>query len=85
MVEIAVGWGAKLERAEANLIQRLIVDAECLVRVLNKLVHRERRVIRLHCGMFVIKHTPRTLHEMEKARTSTTVSDTCEREGHVGE
>ena len=50
MVEIAIGWGAELERAEANLIQRLVINAEGLVRVLDELMNRERCIVRLYGG-----------------------------------
>ena len=45
MVQISVGRGAKLERPEADIVERLVVNAECLVRVLDKLMHRECRVV----------------------------------------
>ena len=48
MVEVAVGGGGELERAEADVVQGLVVDAIGLVRVLHQLVHREGRVVRLH-------------------------------------
>lgn len=31
MVQVTIGWGGKLEGAETDLIQRLIINAECLV------------------------------------------------------
>ncbi|KNE65623.1 hypothetical protein AMAG_19190 [Allomyces macrogynus ATCC 38327] len=48
VVEVAVGRGRELERAEANVVERLVVNAERLVRVLDELVHRERRVVGLN-------------------------------------
>ena len=33
---------------ETDVIEGLVVDAEGLVRVLHQLVHRQRRVVRLH-------------------------------------
>jgi hypothetical protein len=48
VVQVAVGWGLKLQGAEANVVKCLVVDTEGLVRVLDKLVDRERRVVRLH-------------------------------------
>merc|ERR1719201_2802283 len=47
VVEVAVGRGGELERAEADVVQRLVVDGVRLVRVLDELVHRERGVVRL--------------------------------------
>ena len=45
MIEIAVCRRRELERAEADVVQRLVIDTESLIRVLNKLVHGERRVV----------------------------------------
>jgi len=39
VVEVAVCWGRKLESAEADIVQSLIVDAESLIRVFNELVN----------------------------------------------
>ena len=48
VVEVAVGGRGQLERAEADVVERLVVDAEGLVRVLQELVHRQRGVVGLH-------------------------------------
>ena len=48
VVEVAVGGRGQLERAEADVVERLVVDAEGLVRVLHQLVHGERGVVGLH-------------------------------------
>ena len=48
MVEVAVGGRRQLERAEADVVQGLVVDAERLVRVLDQLVDGQRGVVRLH-------------------------------------
>ena len=48
VVEIAVGGRRQLECAEADVIQSLVVDAVSLVGVLNQLVNRQSRVVRLH-------------------------------------
>ena len=48
MVQIPVGWVGQLQRAEADVVESLVVNAEGLVSVLDKLVHRERGVVRLH-------------------------------------
>lgn len=47
MVKVAIGWRGELESAEANVIKRFIVNAESLVRILYKLVNRERSIVRL--------------------------------------
>ena len=48
MVEVTVAWVVELERAHANVVEGLVVDAEGLVRVLDELVDGESRVVRLH-------------------------------------
>lgn len=48
VVQITVCWCRQLERTEADVVERLVVNAECLVRVLNELVDGERRVVRLN-------------------------------------
>ena len=47
MVEVTIRWRTELQCTEADLIQRLIINAEGLVGVLNKLVDRECRIVRL--------------------------------------
>ena len=71
VVEIAVCRCRELERAEADIVERLVIDAECLVRVLNELVDRERRVVWLKNAVKQIDDDVTTC-----APTSTTVSDT---------
>ncbi|GMT14310.1 hypothetical protein PFISCL1PPCAC_5608, partial [Pristionchus fissidentatus] len=48
MVEVSVGRVGQLESTEANVVQCLVINAESLVGVLNKLVDRKRRVIGLN-------------------------------------
>uniref|UniRef100_A0A1I8I891 EF-hand domain-containing protein n=1 Tax=Macrostomum lignano TaxID=282301 RepID=A0A1I8I891_9PLAT len=45
VVQVAVGRGGQLQRAEADVVQGLVVDAVGFVRVLNKLVHRQGGVV----------------------------------------
>ena len=47
VVEVTVRRRRELERAEADVVERLVVEREALVRVLDELVHRERRVVGL--------------------------------------
>jgi len=47
MIQVAVCWILKLQSAEANVVQSLVVDAVSLISVLNKLMHRESCVVRL--------------------------------------
>jgi len=58
VVEVAVRRVGQLQRPEANLVQRLVVYAERLVRVLHQLVHGQRGVVRLHhrVGHFRRRH-----------------------------
>ena len=51
MVEVAIGGGGQLQGAEADVVQRLVVDAEVLVGVLDQLVDGEGGVVRLHDGV----------------------------------
>jgi len=48
VVEVAVRRVGQLERPEAYVVQRLVVDQVRLVSVLHQLVHGQRRVVRLH-------------------------------------
>ena len=48
MIEVAVGGGGQLQGAEADVVQRLVVNAECLVSVLNQLVDGEGGVVGFH-------------------------------------
>ena len=50
VVEVAKGGHGHLQRAEADVIQRLIVQHHALVRILDQLVHGQRRIVWLyHC------------------------------------
>jgi hypothetical protein len=48
VVQVIVGRGGQLESAEADLVQRLVINAEGLVGVLNELVDRESGVVGLN-------------------------------------
>ena len=48
VVEVSVGGGGQLQRAEANVIQGFVVDAESLVSVLDKLVDGQGGVVWFH-------------------------------------
>ena len=47
MVQVAICGCRKLECPEANIIKSFVINAECLVRVLHKLMNREGRVVGL--------------------------------------
>ena len=51
VVEIAVRWVVELESAHADIVQRLVVDTEGLIRVLDQLVDRESGVVWLDNGI----------------------------------
>ena len=51
VVEVTVRGRSELERAEANVVKRLVVNAECLVGILDQLVNRKSRVVRLNDGV----------------------------------
>lgn len=51
MIQIAISGRRELQRAEADVIKRLVVNAERLIRVLHQLVYGERRIVRLHDGI----------------------------------
>ena len=48
VVEVAVGGRGELQRAEADVIQGLIINAEGLICVLDQLVDRKGGIVRLH-------------------------------------
>jgi hypothetical protein len=47
MVKIAISRGGKLQGAEVNVVKRLVINAECFIRVFHKLVDGKRSIIRL--------------------------------------
>ena len=47
MVEVTIGGCCQLQCPEADVIKSLVINAESLVRVFNKLVYREGSVVRL--------------------------------------
>jgi len=51
VVEVAEARGGELERAEADVVERLVVEHHALVRVLHELVHGQRGVVGLHHGV----------------------------------
>ena len=51
MIQIAISGGRKLESAEADFIESLVIDAERLIRVFDQLVDRECRIVRLDDGV----------------------------------
>ena len=72
MIEVAVGWRREFECAEADVIERLVVDAKCFVCILDKLMHRERRVVRLNN----LKFEANVVWRLFNAYSRLTVSET---------
>lgn len=61
MVQVAVGWVCQLQCAEANVVERLIVDAVSLVSILDQLMDRKSRIVRFNDGMRLLEMgRPRT-------------------------
>lgn len=48
MVEVRIGGCGQLQCAEADVIEGLIVNAVCLIGVLNQLMYREGGIVWLH-------------------------------------
>lgn len=51
MVEISIGRGGELEGAEADIIQRFVINHHHLIGVLDELMHGESGVVRLDDGV----------------------------------
>ena len=51
VVQVAVGRRGELERAEADVVKRLVVEGEALVGVFHQLVHGQRGVVGLNDGV----------------------------------
>jgi hypothetical protein len=51
MIEISISRIGKLESAEADIVEGLIINAECLVGVLDELMHRKGGIVRLDDGI----------------------------------
>jgi hypothetical protein len=47
VVKVAICRSGKLKRAEMNVIKSLIINTECLIRVLDELVDGKRSIIGL--------------------------------------
>ena len=45
MIEVAIGRSCQLESAEANVVQSLVVNAEGLICIFDKLVDREGSIV----------------------------------------
>ena len=48
MVQITIGGSRELQGAEADVIESLIVDAECFIRIFNQLMDRKCGVVRFN-------------------------------------
>lgn len=63
MVEIAVCGCREFEGAEANVVERLVIDTESLVRVLDKLMDGE-------CGIVRLDHIQQLVHRKIRRNAS---------------
>merc|ERR1719269_236726 len=48
VIKVTIGRRRELQRAEADIIQSLVVEGEREVRILDELVHRKRAIVRLN-------------------------------------
>lgn len=46
MIQVAICWRRQFERTKANVVERLIVNAECSIGVLHQLMYRQGRIVR---------------------------------------
>ena len=51
MIQVAICGGCKLESAEADFVESLVINAERLIRVFDELVDGESRIVRLDDGI----------------------------------
>ena len=55
MVKVTVGWGGEFQGTETDVVESLIVDAVCLVCVLNQLMDWEGGVVGLNYCVWYLK------------------------------
>ncbi|EZA61696.1 hypothetical protein X777_09317 [Ooceraea biroi] len=68
MIEIAVGRRGQLESPEADIVERLVVYAIRLIRVLHQLMHRERAIVGLNHGVRHLRKEARVDADAENTR-----------------
>mmetsp|Transcript_54247 Transcript_54247/g.162403 ORF Transcript_54247/g.162403 Transcript_54247/m.162403 type:complete len:268 (+) Transcript_54247:675-1478(+) len=51
VIQITIRGSCELERSEANVIQRFIVESEALIRILHELMNRKSRIVWLYNGV----------------------------------
>jgi len=51
VVQVTIAGGGELQRAEADVVQGLVIDTEGLIRVLNQLVNGKSGVVWLDDGI----------------------------------
>lgn len=51
MIKISVGWYVEFKSSETNIVKSFVVDTERLIRVLNKLMNGESRIVGLNDGI----------------------------------
>ena len=60
MVEVPIGGSSELQCAEANVVESFIINAECLVGILNQLMHRKSSIVWFDNG---VRNLERKSHE----------------------
>ena len=55
MIQVAIGWCGELQSSETNVVKCFIIDAICFIGVLNQLMHRQCRIVRLHNGVWYFR------------------------------
>lgn len=60
VIEVAVSRRSQLESSEADIVERFIVYAIGLIRVLHQLVYRERAIVGLNHGVRYLRREART-------------------------
>jgi hypothetical protein len=94
VVEISVGWIGELESSHADVVERLVVDTEGLVRVFNQLMDRQGGIVWLDDGIGNLgrwdnrESGHHTVGELlanlgDQERTHTSTSSTTERVGDL--
>ena len=51
MVQVAVSGSTEFQCTETDIVQGLVVNAECFIRVFNELMNRERGIVWFYNGI----------------------------------
>ena len=64
VVEVTIGGRSELQCAEADVVESLIVNAECLVRILDQLMHRKGSIVWFNDGVRNLGREPKETNEI---------------------